>query len=36
VRDRTSPVGTLLREASNAMPAGVVEWCSAAECANRV
>lgn len=36
VRDANSPVAAMLREASDAMPAGLVEWCSAAECANRV
>jgi hypothetical protein len=36
VRDADSPVTAMLREASAAMPVGIVEWCSAAECANRV
>jgi hypothetical protein len=36
VRDPDSPVAAMLREAANAMPQGVVEWCSAAECAGRV
>jgi hypothetical protein len=36
VRDASSPVAAMLREATDAMPAGVVEWCSAGECANRV
>lgn len=36
VRDPNSPVTAMLLEASDAMPDGVVEWCSAVECANRV
>jgi len=36
VRDPGSRAAALLREASGALPAGLVEWCSAAECADRV
>ncbi|HEY5341691.1 MAG TPA: hypothetical protein VIK27_11740 [Candidatus Aquilonibacter sp.] len=36
IRDSASPLALLLREASNAMPAGIVEWCSAEECAHRI